>query len=144
MQQQEVGNVHSSQRKDDNLVSVSTKLNKSSIECTQRLFEVNVVLAGLGTQTDFLELRLMLLVALLAQTFFLLVLEFSEVHDAADRWTIVWTDLNQIHSGFLCQFQTVSSGNDPCHVSILVDDPDGRNPNLLVDPLRFVDFSVLS
>lgn len=39
MQQQEVGNVHSSQRKDDNLVSVSTKLNKSSIECTQRLFE---------------------------------------------------------------------------------------------------------
>ena len=39
MQHQEVGNVQSSQRKDDNWVSVSTKLNKSSIECTQRLFE---------------------------------------------------------------------------------------------------------
>ena len=39
MQQQEVGNVHSSQRKDDKLASVSTKLNKSSIESTQRLFE---------------------------------------------------------------------------------------------------------
>ena len=99
--------------------------------------EVDVVLAGLGSQPNFLELRLVRL-GVVGVLLLLLVLELSEVHDAADGRPLVGADFDQIQPGLACQCQRIQRGNDAVHVAILVDDSDGRDPNLLVEPLGLV------
>ena len=99
--------------------------------------EFNVVLAGLWPQANFFELSLVRLGAV-GVLFLLLVLELSEVHDAADRGPLVRADLDQIEPGVAGQLQRFRGGNDTVHVTVLVDDSDGRDPNLLVEPLGLV------
>lgn len=85
--------------------------------------EIDVVLAGLGSQANLLELNSML--AAVALTLALLILDLAVVHDAANRWSRVRTDFDQVQSGFGCEPLSVGRGHFAEHVSILTDNFDG-------------------
>lgn len=64
-------------------------------------FDVIVMLVCTGAELDFFDFNDVLLFAGLSLTLLLLILEFAEVHDLADRWLRVRRDFDQIQSGLL-------------------------------------------
>ena len=92
--------------------------------------EFDVVLARFRTQADFLDLgvvnvRLVLLLLLL-------ILELAEVHDPADGRLLVGSHLHQIQTGFPREAECLLRGDDAELPAFGGDDPNRRDPNLLV------------
>jgi hypothetical protein len=62
----------------------------------------------------------------------LLILELAEVHDPADRRLLVGSHLHQIQTGFPREAECLLRGDDAELPAFGGDDPNRRDPNLLV------------
>ena len=93
----------------------------------------DVVLARLGSDANLLDLALMGVA--LGLPLLLLVLEFPIVHDAADGRPLVGSHLNEIQIGFPGPRQSLVGADDAQQLAVGGNDSDGRNADLLVDPL---------
>lgn len=96
--------------------------------------EVDVVVAGLGTQSNFLELRLVLL-RVLRVSLFLFVLELAVIHDSADGRTNIRRDFNEIETGLNGLLQSLAGGNNADDLSVLANDSNRRDADLIVYPM---------
>ena len=103
--------------------------------------EIDVVLACLGPQANFLDLRLMNVRAM--EFLLLLILELAEVHDPTDRRLLVRCHLDQIEAGLASATQRLFRRDDPELFTVAGDDPDRRDPDLLVDAMLLLDGSRL-
>ena len=103
--------------------------------------EINVVLACLGSQPNFLDFRLVDVCAM--EFFLLLVLELAEVHDPTDRRLLVRGHLDQVEAGLASAIQRLFRRDDPELFTVAGDDPDRRDPDLLVDAMLLLDGSRL-
>ena len=68
----------------------------------------------------------------------LLVLEFAEIHDAANGRLLLRGDLDEVHAGFAGLLQSFNGFDNAQQGAILSDDTNRRNADLLVDPLTFL------
>jgi hypothetical protein len=105
--------------------------------------EVDIVLPNLWPNSNFLSppvmhMRLVFVLALL-----LLVFVLTEIHDPANRRAFRRTDLDQVHtlgpSSLKCFFRF----DDPELFTFFIDDPNGCNADLLIEPLRAFDLLFL-
>ena len=99
------------------------------------------MLAGLGPQPNFLDFRLMNVRAM--EFLFLLILELAEVHDPTDRRLLVRSHLDEIEAGLAGAIQRLFRRDDPELFTVAGDDPDRRDPDLLVDAMLLLDGSRL-
>lgn len=100
-------------------------------------FETDIVIAGLGAETNFFQFGLVLFTFGLAFGF--VVFEFTEVHDAANRRLCITGDFNEVQPGLAGFVQSLLSRNDAQLGAVGVNDSNGGNSDLLVDSIRFVD-----
>ena len=93
---------------------------------------LNIVIASLGPDTNFLELLLAYLRALLV---LVRIVEphLAMIENAANRRTLVRGDLNQVQIGFTSFFQGLGSGNYAQLLSIDANEANGTDTDLLVD-----------
>ena len=103
--------------------------------------KINVVLACLGSQPNFLDFRLVDVCAM--EFFLLLVLELAEVHDPTDRRLLVRGHLDQVEASLASAIQRLFRRDDPELFTVAGDDPDRRDPDLLVDAMLLLDGSRL-
>jgi len=89
------------------------------------------MLTGFGTKPDFFRFGL---VRLLTRLLVLLVFEFAEVHDSANRWPFVGCDLNEIQIGLACAVQSFVESDYSVLSSIWANDAKWRNADLAIDP----------
>ena len=68
----------------------------------------------------------------------LLVLEFAEIHDAANGRLLLGSDLDEVHAGVAGLLQSFDGFDNAQQGAILSDDTNRRNADLLVDPLTFL------
>lgn len=73
-------------------------------------FEIDIVLSGFGTDTDFFGLGLVRLVFVGFLALFVFVL--SKVHNTADRWAFIGCDFNEIQSLVASLIKCVFGWND--------------------------------
>jgi hypothetical protein len=95
-----------------------------------------VVVANFRAEAKFFVLavvRMALVLALL-----LLVFEFAEIHDSANRRFFLWRDFHQVHTDFTGLLQGLNRFDHAEQGTILSDDANRRNADLLVDPLAFL------
>src|SRR5262249_8559949 len=101
---------------------------------------VDVVLAGLGADADFLELLLVLL--LLAGLAGLLVLELPVVHDLAHRRPLVGGHLDEVEVGLAGHLHRLRGGDDAELRAAGADQANRADADFLVDPLLLLPFAV--
>jgi hypothetical protein len=104
--------------------------------------EVDIVIASFWSNANLFQFGLMSL------PFFpfllLVVLELPEVHDSADGRLRVCSDLDQIQPVFAGTVECVFGWDYAKLFTILINNTDGSNSDLIVDPiLVFVDFRFL-
>jgi hypothetical protein len=66
----------------------------------------------------------------------LLVLEFAEVHDSANRRLLLRRDFHEIETDFAGASECIYSFEDAELIAFVADDADGCIADLFVDPLR--------
>src|SRR5262249_40918235 len=96
-------------------------------------FGIDVVVARLGADADFLEFLLVRLVFVFLPR--LLVTELAEVHDLAHRWPLGGGNLHKIPIGFAGHFHGLSRRHDAQLLTIGPDQPHGTDANLFIDSL---------
>ena len=95
--------------------------------------EIDVVVARLGAQADFLRLDVMR--GLMGLLLFL-VLIFAEIHDSANTWPLVGRNLDQIKVGFPgLRNRLIDRQNSELFTS-RSNNSHRRNANLFIDPSR--------
>lgn len=99
--------------------------------------ELDVVLASLGTKTDFFDLRVMDVGFVLF--FLLLILKLAEVHDSADGRFLVRRDLDKIEPRLTRPGHRLVGGDDSELPPFGGDHADRGNPDLLVDAMILID-----
>jgi hypothetical protein len=103
---------------------------------------VDVVVAGLGTDADFLQLLLVnFRLGPLAR---LLVTEFAVVQNLANRRALGRSHFDEVEIRFARQFHCLGSRNDAELFAVDADKPHRTDADLLVDPLAPVVVSALS
>lgn len=95
--------------------------------------ECQIMRARRKSYPDALELRLFLLLAVLALAFFALVLELAEVHDAAYRGTRSRGDLNEIQSLLMRDAECLGGFKHAEILALLADHADRRDADPLID-----------
>ena len=103
--------------------------------------EIDVVLARLGTESNFLDFRLMDVRAV--EFLLLLILELAEVHDPADGRLFVRCHLDEIEASLAGAVQRLFRRDDPELFAVTGDHPDRRDPDLLVNAMLLLDGSRL-
>src|SRR5262249_43058138 len=83
----------------------------------------DIVLAGLGSDPDFLDVNLVLL--LLAEFLLLGIFEFAIVDDLAHGRTLVGSDLNQVEASLARSLESFARGHYAEHGTFGVDYPHG-------------------
>src|SRR3990172_7282421 len=94
-----------------------------------------VVVPDLRSELDLLDLDLELVLAGLLCALFLLVAVLRVVHDPGDRRVRIGRDLDEIEPLLECELERLLRLGDPDLPSVLVDETDARDANLLVDAL---------
>lgn len=98
----------------------------------------------LWTESDFFQLtrvRFLLLVVLFLS---LLVLEFTVVENLTDRRLRIGGDLYKVKTHIGCSSECVLERNDAQLFTILIDKPDIRYPDLLVDSILLLSRLIIS
>jgi hypothetical protein len=103
--------------------------------------EIDVVFARLGTKPNFLDFCLMDVRAV--EFLLLLILELAKVHDPTDGRLLVRSHLDQVEACFASATQRLFRRDDPELFTVAGDDPDRRDPDLLVDAMLLLDGSRL-
>jgi hypothetical protein len=93
-----------------------------------------VVFVGLRADLDFLELDDGLLLSGFLLLFLLLILEFPEIHDAADRRLGAGRHLHQVKAPLLGHAQGLGGGDDAHLLAVVRDDPHLAGANPVVAP----------
>jgi hypothetical protein len=94
-----------------------------------------VVVANLGTNAELFVLAVMRVAFMLP--LLLLVLEFAEVHDAANRRLLLRRDFYEVEAEVFGTLQGFGSFEYAELITFVTDDANGRVTDLFVDPLRF-------
>jgi hypothetical protein len=93
-------------------------------------FGINIVLTSFRAKSNFLGLGLMALPAcLLASLIFVL----AEIHDSANGWFFVWSDLDKIETGITSAIERFIGSDNPQLFSVLSNDSYRRNANLRIN-----------
>ena len=103
------------------------------------------MIASLGTETNFLGLRVVDVSTMVLLV--LLVLELAVVHDPADGRLFHGRDLDEIESRLACRGEGLIGRNDSKLFAILSDDANGRDSDIFIEPsnrLTVGDWYVLS
>lgn len=95
--------------------------------------EHQVMIIGLGTELDLLDLHMNLLFAGLLLFLALLVLELSIIHDPADWRNSCRRHLDQVELLLLGKLHGLRYGDDTQRLTIGTDDPDLGSPDGIVD-----------
>ena len=95
---------------------------------------LQIVLADLGAQPELFVLAVMRMAFVLP--LLLLVLEFAEIHDAANRRLLLRRDFHQVEAKVFSTLKGFGSFEDAELIAFRSDDADGRIADLFVDPLR--------
>ena len=85
--------------------------------------DLDVVVAGLGSNSDFLDVNLVLL--LLGEFLLLGVFELAVVDDLADGRALVGSDLDQVETSLARSLESFARGHDAEHGTFGVDYPHG-------------------
>lgn len=104
--------------------------------------EIDIVLPDFGSQSNFLELSLMLL-GVLAQLFLLFILEFAVIHDAANGWLFIRGHFHKIQTIFSCNRLSLARFNYTQHFAIKVHNSNWCDPDLIIHPMRRLDILLL-
>lgn len=120
-----------------NLTTTKHDRDLHSVLVTEKLarlldLEVNVVLARLGPQPNFLGLGVVRMTFGLLLV--LLVFEFAEVHDPANRRLFERCHLDQIKSIFASNIQGFFCWNYAQLFAVRIDDSHWSDADLIVDP----------
>lgn len=91
-----------------------------------------VMVVGFRPDLDFLDLDYGLVLLGFLLLLFLLVLEFSEIHDTADRRFSVRSDLHQVIALFLREIDGILAGQNAYLLPFRTDNPHFAGANLLV------------
>jgi len=103
--------------------------------------KLDIVIPRLGTETDFFDLGVVDVCFVLF--LLLLIFEFAEIHNPADRWLFVRSHLDQIEPRLASPKQRLLGGNNTELPALGGNDPDRRDPNLFVDAMLLLDGSRL-
>jgi hypothetical protein len=68
----------------------------------------------------------------------LLVLEFAVIHDPANRRLFLRGNLHEVQADFTGSLQSFDGFDDAQQGTVLSDDTNRRDADLLVDPLAFL------
>ncbi len=98
-------------------------------------FEIDVVLASLRAEADFLSLGLVSVIAAVL-LLVLFVLELAEVHNAADGWLFIRSHFHQVQPRVSGAVQCFVRRDDPKLRTIGTDDANWGDTNLIVDTIR--------
>ncbi len=120
----------SEQDRDDDFVPLLQEL-----ACAVDL-DLEVVLTRSRSDADLLDFHLVAVRLLALLT--LHVLEFAEIHDSANRGTFVRGDLDQVQPGVPRTSQRLFTTDDAQLLSVLRDQANFGNPDLLVHAILFV------
>ena len=102
-------------------------------------FGFDVVFTGFGAETNFFGFGLM---GFLPGLLVLFVLILAEVHDTADRWSLVGCDFYQIETGVPCSVHSFIESDDAVLRSVWANHAEGGDADLIVDPcLNAIDRS---
>ena len=91
-----------------------------------------VMVVGLGTDLDFLDLHHSLVLLGFLLLLLLFVLELAEVHDAADRGFGVGSHFHQVIALLMGHSDSVRTGQDADLFTFRANDPHFAGANLLV------------
>lgn len=94
---------------------------------------IDIVLSGLGSNTNFLEFLLVRLV--LGDFDLLYVAELAVVHDLADRRPFGGGHLDEIELGLAGHFQRLRRRHYTQLLAVDADEPNWGDADLIVDPL---------
>ena len=97
-----------------------------------------IIFVGTRTELDLLDLTLLLLEFLLMLPLLFLVLELTEVHDAANRRLGHRRDLNQINARLFSQLQSGSYTYDPERFALYTYETNFWCVDLFVNALRLL------
>ncbi len=92
---------------------------------------------GAGTELDFLDLDVFLLLLGDAGFLGLLEPELAVIHDPADRWFAIGGDFHQIETRLFGQILGLPDGHDPGLLPVRVDNANLRRCYVLVAPRFF-------
>lgn len=95
--------------------------------------EVDIVVTGFWSDANLFQFGLMSLsfFALLL----LVILELTKVHDAADGRLRFGSNFHKVQSVFTSTVQGLLGWNDTKLLALFIDDADGSNTDLFVDPI---------
>jgi len=99
--------------------------------------ELDVVVAGLRTEPDFLDLRVVDVCFVLL--LLLLIFEFAEIHDSAHGRLLVGGHLDKVETGFPGPGKSLLCGDDAQLGPLCRDHADRRDPDLLIDAMLLLD-----
>ncbi len=94
-----------------------------------------VVVANLGADAELFVLAVVRVAFVLP--LLLLVLEFAEVHDAANGRLLLGRDFHKVEAEVFGALQGFGGFENAELIAFRTDDADGRVADLFVDPLRF-------
>ena len=97
----------------------------------------DIVIAGFGADANFLDFGVVRV--LLMRLFLLLVFEFAEIHNSANRRAFGGGDFHQIQILLPRYRQSLFSGDDPQLCTVGRDDSHLRNANLFVNSSLLID-----
>jgi hypothetical protein len=92
----------------------------------------------IGTHLDLLDLDGPLFLACLGGLLLGLILESTDIEDLADRRLGVGGNLDEVESGVGCDLQRLLDGDDAAIVTLVIDQLDFADANLLVYPRTFL------
>jgi hypothetical protein len=96
------------------------------------LYIVIVIVDG-RAHLDLFDLNDLLLLAGLGGLLLLFVLVFSEVHQLADGWLVVWRYLHDVETFFLGQGASLVDADLAILVAVFPDQKDGTSGDLFID-----------
>ena len=95
--------------------------------------DVIVVLVGAGAKLDLFDFDDVLLFAGLSLALLLLIFEFAEIHDLADRRFGIWRNLNQIQPCLLSHLHCTGGCDHADIFAVRSDQPDFRATDTIID-----------
>ncbi len=103
-------------------------------------FEVNVVFVGFGPQLDFFDLNLRGVFAGFFGFLFLLVFEFTKVHEFANGRACGLSDFNKIHTEFFGHLKCTQRRDDSDLLAVCADEADFFDTDTSIDAGFFFFF----
>ena len=95
-------------------------------------FYLKIMLAGLRSKLNLLDLKSSRLFFRFLLFFGLFVFITAVIHDLTDRWIDVWRNFDEVETGIECAVQSISRGDDAVVGAFIIDEADFRSSNIAI------------